>query len=208
MEEETLAKDEGKKESLEKLEEIEEAYFELMKAYSYCLTILNVRAKKYYYKLSWLTPKIVRYRIGQHVDFLQEVFLSLIVQNKDKNNSEIIKKFELYCEDMNKLSVQVRESGLATRFYDIRGAIAVLIPGIISLLTALDVLWGIIKEKDPVVLLIIYVLISIFILLVLYFIPVSLVWSALKSTRVLIVTGVQDKQDKIFNIIQEYLESV
>ncbi len=45
-----------------------------------------------YSKPSWLTPKIVRYRIGQHVKFLREVFLSLIAQNRDKIDSEIIKK--------------------------------------------------------------------------------------------------------------------
>ena len=206
MEGETLANDEGKEElALGKFIEIEEAYFDLMKAYSYCLTILNVRAKKYYYNPSWLTPKIVRYRIRQHVDFLQEVFLSLNVQNKDKNNSEIIKKIELYCEDMNKLSVQVKETGLATLFLNIPSAV---ITGSISLLTAygtwsiknIDI--GVIPHFVPMLL--VFVL---FILFVIY-VPVSIGWSILKSGRVLRKTGVQEKQDKIFNIIQEYLESV
>ena len=93
MEGKTLAEDDGKKElALGKLLEIEKAYFDLMKAYSSCLTTLNVKARECYLNRFWLTPKIIRHRIGQHVNFLQEVFQSLIAQNRDKVDSKIIKK--------------------------------------------------------------------------------------------------------------------
>jgi hypothetical protein len=42
----TLSKDEGKKElSLEKLEEVEKAYLDLMKAYSSCLSNLHLKKR-------------------------------------------------------------------------------------------------------------------------------------------------------------------
>jgi hypothetical protein len=199
MEEKRLSKGEWKKElALEKLEEIEEAYFDLMKAYSSCLTTLNLKAQDCYFNRFWLTPKIVRHRIGQHVNFLREVFLSLIAQNRDKIDSKVIKKIELYCDDMNKLSVQVTESGFATRFYGIPGAIAALIPGIIIILTAIEVS----DIRDPVVLFLV------FISFVSFYIAVSIFYSVQKSTRVLTVTGVQEKQKTIFNLLQEYLECV
>ncbi len=50
---EALAED-GRKKDLtsEKLLGIEEAYFDLMKAYSYCLTTLNVKARDCYIKMN------------------------------------------------------------------------------------------------------------------------------------------------------------
>ena len=107
--------------------------------------------------------------------------------------------FELYCVDMKKLSIQVQETGFKTMFYGKHGAIAALIPGIISILTTIDVFSGI---RSPVV------LIFVFISFVFFYIAASIFYSALKSTRVLTVTGVQEKQKTIFNLLQKYLECV
>ncbi len=111
---------------------------------------------------------------------------------------------------MNKLSVQVQETGFKTLFYDTPGAIATLIPAIITLLTAAlkySDYKNLIQTLPRTVLWIIYVILGV-LFLVYVFVFKSIVCSARKSTRVLIVTGVQDKQDKIFNLLQEYLEFV
>ena len=210
MEGKTLAKDEEKEELLllEKILEIEKAYFDLMKAYSSCLTTLNVKERDYFYKPFWLTPKIVRYRIGQHVNFLQEVFLSLIAQNRDKIDSKIIKKFELYCEDMNKFSVQVTESGLKTLFYNMPSAIITGLTGLTGLVGLLTTAYDMFSTKDSGSLVFSAAL---WIIIATIFLLFSLVIrsSIRRSDRVLHhETDVQEKQEKIFITLQEYLEFI
>ena len=205
MEGKTLAEDDGKKElALGKILEIEKAYFYLMKAYSSCLTTLNVKARECYFNRFWLTPEIVRHRIGQHVNFLQEVFLSLIAQNRDKVDSKIIKKFELYCEDMNKLSVQVAESG-STSIFNITPSAFIITPSIMTVLITL--ITGLLSLSDTFLIIVTPGIIIIALLLVFIFLYVSMsiFCSARKSTRMLRKTGIQEKQEKIFVILQEYM---
>ena len=124
MEEKKLSKDDEKKESLEKLEEIEKAYFDLMKAYSSCLSALKLKKMDWYktfypknVKLSTefilsgniLAPRLTKWRIRRQMDLLRVTFLLLISQNRNKIDSKI-KQFELYCEDMNELIAQFKES--------------------------------------------------------------------------------------------------
>ena len=202
-----LSKDD-EKESLKKLEEIEEAYFDLMKAYSSCLTILNVKATDCCFNRFWLTPKIVRHRIGQHANFLREVFLSLIAQNREKIDSEIIKRFELYCVDINKLSVQVKESCSASIlniapiviFASIATGLLSIITGLIRLIPGLQNIFGTFLITIGII-----AIVFLLVFISLYFV-ISCVGSARKSGRVLRKTGVEDKQDTIFNLLQEYLE--
>ena len=74
-----------------------------------------------------LAPRIVRWKIRGQVDLLRGAFLLLITQNRNKIDSKIIEQFELYCEDMNKLSAQFEKSGLIALFY-------VSIPVVLALL--------------------------------------------------------------------------
>jgi hypothetical protein len=205
MEGKTLAKDDEKEELLlEKILEIEEAYFDLMKAYSSCLTILNVKATDCYFNRFWLTPKIVRHRIGQHVNFLREVFLSLIAQNREKIDSKIIKRFELYCGDINKLSVQVTESGSASIFKINPTVIfASVATGLLSIITGLIRL---ILDLQNILVTIGFITIVLLLVLISLYFFISCVCSARKSNRVLCKTGVEDKQKTIFGLLQEYLE--
>ena len=221
MEGKTLSKDEEKKElSLEKILEIEKAYFDLMKAYSSCLTTLKLKKLKYRFSLEWykelytkhfpfpffnpqkwstesllsgniLAPRITRWRIGRQVDLLREAFLLLIAQNRNKIDSKIIKQFELYCEDMNKLSDHLAKSGLIALFYS---SIPAGLLGILYHITsvsfeAIIILIGII----------LYLLFYGFLFFVIGF------WG---SKRIFSEATVPEKEKKIFVLIQEYVEFV
>jgi hypothetical protein len=118
MEEKTLPKGEGKKElALEKILKIEKAYFERMKAYSSCLTTLKLTKYPLVLRGNILAPRVIRWRIRRHVDLLRESFLLLIAQNRNKIDPKIIKQFESYCEDLDKIGAQVAKSGLIALFY-------------------------------------------------------------------------------------------
>ena len=94
----------------------------------------------------FLTYRFVRWKIRREVDLLREAFLLLMAQNRNKIDLEVIKNFEKYCEDMDKLRAQFAKNGLITLFYAIIPVVLMLI-GI-----APESLEGLLKSlSDPIV---------------------------------------------------------
>ena len=114
------------------LEDIEEAYLGLMNAYSMCLASLIVdKCKRRHY----MVPLTLRWRTKKRVDMLRVTLLLLIAAEKKEsldqgNDSKIIKRFGLYCEDMKSFSDQIVNSGYM-------GVLKASSPPIILLLSSL-----------------------------------------------------------------------
>ena len=145
----------------------------------------------------FLTYRFVRWKIRREVDLLREAFLLLMAQNRNKIDSEVIKKFEKYCEDMDKLSVQFAKYGLITLLY----AIIPIVPAIVYFTT---MLMGIVSKSLEGGLILVYYLIGYALyLLIWFFVP-----SFLFSKRIFSQENVSEKERKIFVLIQEYLEFV
>lgn len=224
METKTLSKEEEKKESSEKILEIEEAYFNLMKAYSSCLTTLKLKKfkpppfsfksfsdrrlymKKHMpslnprtwsteYLLYWniLAPRIIRWRIGSQIAFLREVLLLLITQKRNKVDLKIIKQFELYCDDMDKLSVIFSKAGLIALLYGIVPFLPIIL-GILQKIPFEGILQEVTFEG------------IIFMIYTLYFIVIFFILGFLGSRRVLSEANVQEKEENFFLLIKNYLE--
>jgi hypothetical protein len=151
--------------------------------------------KPYGYPI-FLTYRFVRWKIRSKVDLLREAFLLLMAQNRNKVDSEVIKKFEKYCEDMDKLRAQFAKNGLITLFYAIIPVVLMLIG------MAPESLEGLLKSiSDPMG---IYYLIGYAgYLLIFLFVP-----SFLFGKHIFSQENVSEKERKIFLLIQEYLKFV
>ena len=138
--------------------------------------------------INFIAYRIVRWKIRKKVDLLRETFLLLIItQNRNIINSEIIKRFEVYSEDMDKLSAQFTKYG----FYAIILVVMPLVPLLI----------GIAKYGFDVIITIISILLY-FLVYILFFILLGF----FVSKRVFSDIAVSEKEKKIFVLIQEYLE--
>ena len=146
----------------------------------------------------FLTGYIVKQNIRRKVNSLRAAFLLLIAQNRNKIDSEVIKKFEIYCEDMDKLSAQLATNVLIALFY----AIIPLVPILISITS--DSFGNVLKFISSHGQWIIYYLA----LYGLYFLILFFVPSYLFSKRTFSQGNVSEKEKKIFLLIQEYLEFV
>ena len=219
MEGKTLPKGKGEKElSLDKkILEIEKAYSDLMKAYSSCITALKLKKMVWYktffpknlmstealLKGNILAPRFIKRNIRKQVDLLRGAFLLLITQNRNKIDPEIINRFELYYEDMNKLSTQFEKSGLIAIFY----AAIPIIP-IITGVAAVAVQIKPVSLEFSLGQLLICVIIIAIIGYLFYFFIVFLVLGFLGSRRLFREADVSEKEKKIFALIQECLEFV
>jgi len=206
MDEKKLSKDDEKKESLEKLEEIEKAYFDLMKAYSLCLGALELKKMvwyKYFYPknckstelILWgniLAPRLTKWRIRRRMDLLRVAFLLLISQKRNKNDSKI-KQFELYCEDMKEISAEVKKSSSIPLYLISISAVAAILVQIVASL------------EDVHVNAVLSALVVAY--LVVYFLGIFLLRGFMGSMRVFNDANVPEKDKKIFVLIQEYLKS-
>ena len=223
MEEKKLSKDD------EKILEIEEAYIDLIKAYSLCLTALKVRpyrnVKKWLkaaFSLKFssteaillgniLAPRLTKWRIRRQVDLLRAAFLLLISQNRKKIDSKIIKRFETYCEDMNELGAQFKKSSLISLFY---GSITAVAAILVQLFARLDDVSG--SEDVHVTLDDVHVddvlfgdllgYLALFYLV--YFFVGFLLLGFWGSKRVFREASVLEKEEKNFVLMQEYSKFV
>jgi hypothetical protein len=107
------------------LEDIEEAYLGLMNAYSMCLASLIVEKRKL---LHYMVPLTLRWRTKKRVDMLRATLLLLITaEKKEDEDSEIIKKYKLYCDDMKSFSDQIANSGYMSMLFGSTPAIILLL---------------------------------------------------------------------------------
>ena len=138
--------------------------------------------------INFIVYRIVRWKIRKKVDLLREIFLLLIItQNRNKISSEIIKRFEVYSEDMDKLSAQFTKYG----FYGIILVVMPLVPLLIGIAE-----YGF-DDIITIILILLY-----FLFYILFFI----LFGFFVSKRVFSDIAVSEKEKKIFVLIQEYVE--
>jgi hypothetical protein len=151
--------------------------------------------------INWIAYRIVRLKIRKGVDRLREVFLLLIIaQNRNKIDPRVIKKFEIYSEDMDRLSAQFAKYS----FYAIIIVVGSWLSVVVSLLIgiATNALENATNSSENIFVPIAMVTGGYLLFLaIIYF-----TFSFYISKRVFSETAVTEKQRKIFVLIQEYLE--
>ncbi|HOO52924.1 MAG TPA: hypothetical protein PLM24_00335 [Methanothrix sp.] len=116
------------------LKDIEEAYLDLMKAYSACLAALILEKRKRWH---YMVPLVIRWRTKKRVDMLRVTFLLLIAAESDAE-TEIIKRFKLYCEDMKSLSDQLLKSGCMDLLFGSTPAILIILFSFVKSMTEIQ----------------------------------------------------------------------
>lgn len=188
--------------------EFEDAFLDLLKAYSLCL--INLKLFKFNDELilfdvfsfgkmptanilkgNILAPRILRWRLARHVQLVRECFLMLVAQNRGKVAPDILCRFEQYCADMEKISSQVERYGLIALFY---GAIPGLILGIIGS-----------KISDMTSANVIFLNVSLLFIIIIY-IVMFLFLGIYGSNRLFADAEIQDKEDKLFILIGKKLD--
>lgn len=191
--------------------EFEDAYLDLLRAYTSCLISLklylynydpNMRLRHTLFSTptpniligNLLAPRILRWRLARHVQMVRECFLMLVAFNRSIVAPEILCRFEQYCMDMEKISSQVEKYGFIALFY---GTIPVLILGtIVSQITAI---FSIKDVFNKFIFLLVIGYISIYILMFLFI-------GYYGSKRVFDDAEIQDKEDKLFILIGKNID--
>ena len=108
MESETVISPNKKDIRESSLEGIEDAYLELIKAYSSFLAYVVIEKR---YLLHFMVPLIIMRRMRKRVNMLRSTFLFIITsEKKDENSLNNIQKFKQYGEDLNLLREQIIKS--------------------------------------------------------------------------------------------------
>ena len=144
---------------------------------------------------NFIAYRIVRLKIRKRLDWLRDVFLLLIIaQNRNKIDSEIIKNFEIFSEDLAKLSAQFGKYS----FYAIISVVVPLLTGVfLSGFRRFDISEDIMDVISLIggALVIISIVIFIFILIGFFL-----------GSRLFNSAAIPEKENKIYVLIQEYLE--
>ena len=108
MESETVQSPNNKEIRESSLGDIEDAYLELIKAYSAFLAYVIIEKR---YLLHFMVPLIIMRRMRKRVNTLRATFLFIITaEKKDEDSLNNIQKFKLYGEDLNILREQIIKS--------------------------------------------------------------------------------------------------
>jgi hypothetical protein len=90
------------------LADIEDAYLELVRAYSACLAYIIIEKR---YLLHFMVPLIIMRRLRKRVNSLRATFLFIMAaEKKDESSSNSIQKFKQYSEDLNALREHIIKS--------------------------------------------------------------------------------------------------
>ncbi len=219
QEEKNSSKAKREKVRLISILEIEKAYLELMKAYSSVLAILrgskledvaslfnlkNKRAAFFHYIVipvyirGIFGSTIAKWRIKKSLDLLLENLVLLMTQTRNKDDIEVIKRFESYYEDINKLEHVFKKSDLKPLFYVAITTLPFLFLGVLEFLS--DYLTVI--DLKIIIILSILVLSNIFLWFSLFYVLGYL------GSWILFSKGkVSEKEDKLFTLIKEYIKS-
>ncbi len=154
---------------------------------------------------NFIAYRIVRWRIRKRLDRLRDKFLLLIIaQNRNKIDSEVIKRFEIYSEDMDKLSAQFAKYNIYATITGVAGFLTSFLSVFKSFLSVFN---GFVMPKfisDVIIIIInIGLILSIPIFLVLL---IFIIIGIYLNSRVFSETAVPEKEKKLLNRIQEYLE--
>ena len=201
---ETVASHNKKEIRESSLEDIEEAYLELIKAYSACLAYIVIEK---HYLLHFMVPLIIMRRMRKRVNTLRATFLFIIAaEKKDDDSLNNIQKFKLYGEDLNILREQIIKS--ESSYILSRST-----PAIISLLLIfMRFTVGLPKGKffelavrfiELILLFVLFIILIQIILTILLIVP-----SLLESRKLLNRFGINEKEKRFFELSQNYFRLI
>lgn len=204
MESETVISPNKKDIRESSLEGIEDAYLELIKAYSSFLAYVVIEKR---YLLHFMVPLIIMRRMRKRVNMLRSTFLFIITsEKKDENSLNNIQKFKQYGEDLNLLREQIIKS--ESSYILSRST-----PAIISLLLIfMRFTVGLPKGKffelavrfiELILLFVLSIILIQIILTVLLIVP-----SLLESRKMLNRFGINEKEKQFYELSQNYFRLI
>ena len=204
MESETVVSPKDKEIRESSLGDIEDAYLELIKAYSAFLAYVIIEKR---YLLHFMVPLIIMRRMRKRVNTLRSTFLFIITaEKKDENSLNNMQKFELYSEDLNILREQIIKS--ESSYILSRST-----PAIISLLLIfMRFTVGLPKGKffelavrfiELILLFVLFIILMQIILTILLIVP-----SLLESRKMLNRFGINEKEKRFFELSQNYFRLI
>lgn len=204
MESETVVSPNKKDIRESSLEGIEDAYLELIKAYSAFLAYVVIEKR---YLLHFMVPLIIMRRMRKRVNMLRSTFLFIITaEKKDENSLNNIQKFKQYSEDLNLLREQIIKS--ESSYILSRST-----PAIISLLLIfMRFTVGLPKGKffelavrfiELILLFVLFIILMQIILTILLIVP-----SLLESRKMLDRFGINEKEKRFFELSQNYFRLI
>jgi len=197
---ETVASHNKKEIRESSLEDIEEAYLELIKAYSACLAYIVIEK---HYLLHFMVPLIIMRRMRKRVNTLRATFLFIITaEKKDEDSLNNIQKFKLYGEDLNILREQIIKS--ESSYILSRSTPAIVSLLLIFLRFTVGIPSGKFLELAVRFIEIILLLVLIIILMQIILTMLLLVPSLLESGKLLNRFGINEKEKKFYKLSQKY----
>jgi hypothetical protein len=204
MESETVVSPNNKEIRESSLGDIEDAYLELIKAYSAFLAYVIIEKR---YLLHFMVPLIIMRRMRKRVNTLRSTFLFIITaEKKDENSLNNMQKFKLYSEDLNILREQIIKS--ESSYILSRST-----PAIISLLLIfMRFTVGLPKGKffelavrfiELILLFVLFIILMQIILTILLIVP-----SLLESRKMLNRFGINEKEKRFFELSQNYFRLI
>ena len=204
MESETVVSPKNKEIRESSLGDIEDAYLELIKAYSAFLAYVIIEKR---YLLHFMVPLIIMRRMRKRVNTLRSTFLFIITaEKKDENSLNNMQKFKLYSEDLNilrELIIKSESSYILSRST----------PAIISLLLIfMRFTVGLPKGKffelavrfiELILLFVLFIILMQIILTILLIVP-----SLLESRKMLNRFGINEKEKRFFELSQNYFRLI
>ena len=186
------------------LEDIEDAYLELIKAYSAFLAYVVIEK---HYMLHFMVPLIIMRRMRKRVNMLRSTFLFIIIaEKKDESSLNNIQKFKQYSEDLNILREQIIKS--ESSYILSRST-----PAIISLLLIfMRFTVGLPKGKffelavrfiELILLFVLSIILIQIILTMLLIVP-----SLLESRKMLNRFGINEKEKQFYELSQNYFRLI
>lgn len=192
----------GTKES--SLVDIEEAYLELIRAYSACLAYIIIEK---HYLLHFMVPLIIMRRMRKRVNTLRSTFLFIIAaEKKDEISLSNIQKFKLYSEDLNILREQIIKS--ESSYILSRSTPAIVSLLLIFLRFTVGLPTGrffelAVRFIEAILIFVLFIILMQIILTMLLIVP-----SLLESRKVLNRFGINEKEKKFYKLSQNYFRPI
>lgn len=184
--------------------DIEEAYLELIRAYSACLAYIIIEK---HYLLHFMVPLIIMRRLRKRVNSLRATFLFIMAaEKKDEGNSNSIQKFKQYSEDLNILREHIIKSESSYLFSHSTPAIVSLL--LIFLRYTIGLQTGKFFELAVsfIELILFFVLFMILIEIILTIL--LLVPSLLESRKIFNRFGIDEKEKQFYKLSQNYFWTI
>lgn len=188
----------GTKES--SLEDIEEAYLELIRAYSACLAYIIIE-KRYF--LHFMVPLIIMRRLRKRVNSLRSTFLFIMAaEKKDEDGLNSIQKFKQYSEDLNIIREHIIKSESSYIFAHSTPAIISLL--LIFLRYTIGLQTGKLFELavsfiELILFFVLFIIVVEILLTILLLVP-----SLLESRKIFNRFGINEKENRFYELSRNY----